>query len=267
MTSPQWFESVSGAFTSQSFVDCSTQDGAGLLIAHSGSQQWFRTEAGLANVLLAMDPWDGDNQDTRAITTLTLTPHRGLTNAECIRRSSRFRGFGTDGSSRYKETCGDSDSNPSAEGSPFPRDFSAVTSHHPGVLATAFYREQGSFAGRGVESYAGKGIEHPYILRLVEANGEEAEAEITLAGPIATAYKTNLLGEIIEAIPVAQADSKKLTSEPEKLAAFGIEAASLKVHLKPYEIATLYLDIVPGRKQFRDLDAKREIWATVHRTE
>jgi len=36
--------------------------------------------------------------------------------------------------------------------------------------------------------------------------------------------------------------------------------------MRPYEIATVYLDLAEGRKQFRDLDAKREIWATVHRT-
>ena len=53
--------------------------------------------------------------------------------------------------------------------------------------------------------------------------------------------------------------------EPEKLKPFGIEAARLRFKMRPYEIATLYLDIVPGRKQFRDLDAKREVWATVHR--
>jgi alpha-mannosidase len=35
--------------------------------------------------------------------------------------------------------------------------------------------------------------------------------------------------------------------------------------MRPHEIATVMADIVPGRKAFRDLDAKREVWATVHR--
>jgi alpha-mannosidase len=61
---------------------------------------------------------------------------------------------------------------------------------------------------------------------------------------VAKAYKTNHLGQILEEI-----------------------TCTLKVKMRPYEIATVYLDIVEGRKQTRDLDAKREIWATVHRVE
>ena len=33
----------------------------------------------------------------------------------------------------------------------------------------------------------------------------------------------------------------------------------------PHEIATIYADMVMGRKEVRDLDAKREVWATAHR--
>jgi alpha-mannosidase len=35
--------------------------------------------------------------------------------------------------------------------------------------------------------------------------------------------------------------------------------------MRPYEIATLYLDLELGRKVARDLDAHRSVWATVHR--
>jgi alpha-mannosidase len=35
--------------------------------------------------------------------------------------------------------------------------------------------------------------------------------------------------------------------------------------MRPREIATIYADLVMGRKQWRDLDAKRNVWATVHR--
>jgi hypothetical protein len=35
--------------------------------------------------------------------------------------------------------------------------------------------------------------------------------------------------------------------------------------MRPHEIATVYADMVMGRKEYRDLDAKREIWASVHR--
>ena len=36
------------------------------------------------------------------------------------------------------------------------------------------------------------------------------------------------------------------------------------VDLHPYEVCTLYLDLVEGRKQTRDLDSRRSVWATAH---
>ncbi len=266
MTSPQWFESVTGAFTSQSFVNFTRPDGTGLLLAHSGSQQWFRTDDGFANVLLANDPWDGNVRRDRASVTYHLYPHQSLTNAECLRRSAHLRRCHPFGGASFLRVLPGSVT-PPAESPPLPRDFSAVTVHAPNVLATAFYREQASFSGRGLDTYAGEGITHPYILRLVEVNGEPADVELTLPGPIAKAYRTNLMGETIDELEVHPGEDRLLTTEPEKLAAFGIQAATIKLAMRPHEIATLYLDIVPGRKRFRDLDAKREIWATVHRTE
>jgi alpha-mannosidase len=41
--------------------------------------------------------------------------------------------------------------------------------------------------------------------------------------------------------------------------------SELAVELRPHEIATLYIDLVLGRKVGRDLDAHRSVWATVHR--
>jgi alpha-mannosidase len=35
--------------------------------------------------------------------------------------------------------------------------------------------------------------------------------------------------------------------------------------MRPREIATIMADLVLGRKQWRDLDAKRQVWATVHK--
>jgi alpha-mannosidase len=43
--------------------------------------------------------------------------------------------------------------------------------------------------------------------------------------------------------------------------------AELAFPMRAFEIATIYADIVPGRKQARDLDARREVWATVHRVD
>ncbi len=262
MTSPQWFESVEGAFTSQSFVDIAGQ----LLISHSGSQQWFRTESGVRNVILAVDPWDEANRVDRAVTTYSLFPHSGLAASECIVRSASERGQSQD-VLREEWPLDASYGVDSKSEAPLPRDFSAVTVHSSNVLATAFYREQSSHVARGLDRYAGEGISHPYLLRLVEADGLDTEVEITLPGPVAKAFKTNLMGEILEELTPSVGDPRVLTSEPERLEPFGIEAVRVKLPMRPYEIATLYLDIVPGRKQFRDLDAKREIWATVHRVE
>ncbi len=256
MTSPQWFESIERAFTSQSFVDFRSQEGPCLLVSHSAAQQWFLTDNGVENVVLAMDPWDEKRQRADSYVGYRIHPHNGISNAECVRRSAATL--------PYAMWHGTDDEFPSSN-PPLPRDFSAVTVHSENVLATAFYREQASHASRDLSNYAAKDISHPYILRLVEYNGEDGEVEITVPGPIAKAFKTNLLGELIEELDPAPDEDGILTSEADKLAPFGIKAARIKIHMRAHEIATIYLDIVPGRKQFRDLDAKREVWATVHR--
>ncbi len=265
MTSPQWFEEVEGAFTSQTFVDVTQTDGSGILISHSGSQQWFLTESGIENVVLSFDPWDGDNRSLSGATSYRLFPHNGITNAACIRRSSGLH----KNHPRYRDRSEPPNfgSVPLADLPPLPTDFSAVTVHSPNVLATAFYREQESFCKRGLTTYACEGMGHPYVLRLVEYDGINADVEVTLPGPIAKAYKTNMMGEVIQELSVRADKNSYLTTETEKLEPFGIEAARITVPMRAQEIATIYLDIIPGRKQFRDLDAKREIWATVHRVE
>lgn len=262
MTSPQWFESVEGAFTSQSFVNVAGGEG-GLLISHGGSQGWFRTEEGLETVLLTRDPWDEDVWHHRASTQFRLHPHRGISQAECIKRSAGLSDPQHEYSHHfYRQPSGQPEGLPK-----LPRSFSALTVHNPHVLATAFYREETAFCKRGLEDYAGEGVLHPFVLRLVEADGVGGEVEVTLPGPIAKAALTNLLGETLQDLAIETGDSTLLTSEVEALKPFGIEAAKVRLTMRPYQIATLYLDIVPGRKVFRDLDAKREIWATVHRTE
>ena len=39
---------------------------------------------------------------------------------------------------------------------------------------------------------------------------------------------------------------------------------AVTVNLRPYEVCTLYLDLAEGRKQTRDLDSRRLVWATAH---
>jgi len=258
MTSTQWFEDVEGGFTSQSIVNMVHEDNSGLLLTHSLGQQWFVTERGLENVLLTSDPWDEKNQRLDSYGCMRLFPHNGTSNSDSVRRTSELQEF----NGIYSNIDTFAPQEPA-----IPLNFSAVTVHSPNVLATAFYREQESFCKRGLTSYAGEGMGHPYVLRLVEYDGITGNVEVTLPGPIAKAFKTNLMGEIEMELSIKPDEITFLTTEPEMLEPFGITAARITVPVRAHEIATIYLDIVPGRKQFRDLDAKREIWATVHRVE
>ena len=99
-------------------------------------------------------------------------------------------------------------------------------------------------------------MEYPFVVRLVEFDGIQTEATLGIAGTVAKAYKTNHLGQIEEKL---QANITETSEE--------LNRSHIKMSMRPFEIATIYLDIVEGRKQTRDLDAKREIWATVHRVE
>ncbi|MCS7065285.1 MAG: glycosyl hydrolase-related protein [Fimbriimonadales bacterium] len=100
-------------------------------------------------------------------------------------------------------------------------------------------------------------MEFPYVLRLVEFSGEGGVVRLRLPGEVASACCANLLGEPIESLQVQEAPPAE-----------GISPWSqIELSLRPYEIATLYLDIVQGRKLPRNLDAYRHVWATVHRVE
>lgn len=265
MTSSQWFEEVNGAFTSQSFVDFVSDDGSGLLLCHSGAQQWLIEEGTWSNVLLSKDPWDGRHSVLDRKLVYWLVPHEQLTNAQRIQWASYVKGrpdVATDHWLFFDSKVAEGEVEGAA---PIPDSFSFAACSPQNVVATALYRESEDYSGRDLESYAGRGMGYPYILRLVEYDGLESEVELTIAGPVAKAFKTNLLGEIEEDLIPERGDDTKLTPYPEQLKPFKIEAALIKFKMRPYEIATLYLDIVPGRKQVRDLDAKREVWATVHR--
>lgn len=253
MTSEQWFEDVSGAFTSHSWVHLG--GAAGISIRHDSASGWFRDPSWVAAVCLALDPWDGSHQGVESSVTFLISaspaaPALGGSAAVQHPRPSSMR----------RQPGSQLGSAPA-----LPPDFRAVASLSPTVAPTAFFREQESFAKKGLDSYAGEGMGHPYIMRLVEWSGEPLEAELIIAGPISKAVLANMMGEPIRELAVESADPTLLTSRPKMLEPFGIEACRIRLPMRGREIATLYLDIVPGRKQVRDLDAKREVWATVHR--
>ncbi len=272
MTSPQWFEDIQGAFTSFSFVDLLTVDGSGLLIMHVGSQQWFRDANGVRAVVTTNDPWDNGSLtlDRRARTAFVLLPHAGLSNAERI-RLSRSLLIGGEYQSETKTV------KPSSH---FPMVFGPLSVENaPNVLAHAFFRESmksgehlSDWAGHRMFAESNGACDHPYVVRLVEWDGEPAEVTLKLAGDVALAAKTNLMGEVggradggetrwltVESTdPPDFAKDAKFNGKP-------ISWSQVRFRMRPHEIATIMADLVMGRKEWRDLDAKREVWATVHR--
>jgi alpha-mannosidase len=206
-------------------VDLVAEDGSGLLILHDGSQQWFADDDGVRVVLSAYDPWDEDRFNLSGICGFRLIPHQGLSNADRWRLSQEF----TRPPILIKGK-GDQPVEP----------FSLVACDAPGVAITAVYRETEAVTPPG-----GK-LAYPTFIRLVELNGQEAHANLTFGATLANAWRTNLLGEP--------------TNDP-----CDFDSRQVRTTLRPFEIATVCVDLVEARKQVRDLDAKREIWATVHR--
>jgi hypothetical protein len=110
--------------------------------------------------------------------------------------------------------------------------------------------------------------DHPYVIRLVEWDGRAGEVILKLPGPVALAAKTNLLGEVGANgwLTVEPADPPRW-ARGARLKSKAVPWSRVRFSMRPREIATIYADLVLGRKQWRDLDAKRKVWATVHKTE
>jgi alpha-mannosidase len=295
MTSPQWFEHVEGAITAHSFIDLLDASGAGLLILHDGSQQWFRTDGGVDVILNAYCPWDEARYAPECATpNFRLIPHGPLRDADRVRLAREFADDGKFQLERwfshsvYAIPVGGGDR---SKTEPIPESFGALeVTNAPGVLAHAFFRESPKsgehlpdWAGHRMAAGSGGACTHPYVARLVEWNGEAAEVVLKLPGPVAMAAKTNMMGECGDwAVGRAPADAPAhlrdtgwLSPEPATppewaegatLGGRPIPWSQVRFPMRPREIATVMADLVMGRKQFRDLDAKREVWATVHRT-
>lgn len=229
MTSPQWFENVKDTFFASSLVDIPMGDRR-LLVSQDSPRQWFKVEGGYEAVVASYDPWDEDTFDREVSPALDLLVHDEMTHAELWRTANTIPFL-------YAQLP--------------PPDPSPIVCRNENVAVTAFYRETEDTAGRHLENYAGKDMGYPYVVRLVEFNGTATEVEIQVVEPLGKAFKTNLLGEIETVL-------EDLDSAP--------GYRTLRFPVRPREIVTLYLDLLAGRKQTRDLDAKREIWATVHRT-
>jgi alpha-mannosidase len=189
------------------------------------------------NILSMYDPWDEDYFVDTLNARFRFVPHGKIDHAQRWKLAQEFR------RPALVAVC--------TEGAGvLPGTFSPILCDSSNVVVSAFYRETEENA-LGLDSYAGAGMGFPYVLRLVELNGEATTTRIQLPGKIASAYKTNLLGEIVSTLNI-QADEFY---------------SYIELELRPHEIATIYADIEMGRKMPRNLDAYRFVWAKVHRTD
>jgi alpha-mannosidase len=260
MTSPQWFEEVRRPFTSLSLVDlldakAGRKGDRGLLIAHDSVVQWFRGERGVRCLLAAYDPWDEERHALEgAGIRMRFFPHGPLSHAGRARRAMRHQAR-----AEVEEAAVLPDA-PASVGC-------LEVTGSEGVIAHALWREnpksgehRPEWAGHAMREASGGACEHPLAVRLVEWNGEPGVVVVKVPGTVAGAAKTDLHGRAGAWLTAGPAD-------PPAWAPKGSVWSGVRVDLRPREIATVMLDAVDARKQWRDLDAKREVWATVHRTE
>lgn len=241
MTSPQVFEEVHNPFTALQLLDFDAGE-RGLLVLHDGSQALVREGEQVRMLLSMYDPWDEDYFDARLDARIRLVPHGPLSHTRRWRLAQEFTRpalvLQTD-----------------RPGGDLPATLAPVWCEAPNVSVTALFRETEE-SGAGLVEYAGTGIGFPYVLRLVELDGVATTAHVRALGPVAAAFRTNILGEDKVSITVAP-----VAAPPEMPGAW----AGFAVELRPHEIATVYLDLVQGRKVARNLDDYRSVWATVHR--
>jgi alpha-mannosidase len=245
MTSPQWFEQVDRPFTAYSFLDLGRDGDRGVLVLHDGSQAFGLEDDGAVRQVLSLyDPWDEDYFVPELAVRLRLIPHAGLRNAERWRLAQEFERAAW---AFVAEAPGGSDGGVAAV-HPWVGLRDVAGGPPPGVVVTAVYRED-ERAGTLHEGYVGRGMGHPLVVRLVEFDGVRTEVELEVAGTVAAAYGSDLLGERGRPLDVEPCDG----------------GSRVRLALDPYQIATVYVDVVEARKVARDLDARREVWAQVHR--
>lgn len=245
MTSQQWFEEVHQPFTALQLidlVDAATGKGErGLLVLHDGSQAFLRNGDDLFHILTMYDPWDEDFFYDQLDVCIRFIPHDQISHTQRWKLAQEFTRpvicFFPKAQDRQVQT--------NKTSHPLPCAFGCVWNEADNVAVTAFYRETEN-----------KDVRYPYVLRLVEFDGQATEARLRLPGKVADAQKTDLLGNTLSRLMPTSAEPPLP----------GLDTwSAISVEMRPYEIATLYLDLELGRKVKRDLDAHRNVWARVHR--
>lgn len=249
MTSEQWFETVRRPFTSLSMVDLqrARDDPRAILVLHDGSQAWFRTEDGVRCLLDMYDPWDEDHYEGRVTARFAFIAHRGMRHAQRFRLAQEHRAVTVTRALQHGGAPKD-----------LPAAFCGLHVDAPNVAVTAFHRE----SRRAAELLANAfhpSVRNPFVVRLVELDGEGADVTLRLPGPVARAARTDLMGELRGA---AELRASPCAPPP---GGADIEWHALSFAMRPREIATVMLDLELGRHVPRNLDAHRHVWARVHR--
>lgn len=250
MTSEQWFETVRFPFTSQSYLQIETQRGS-LFLAHNGAQAWqLLPGVGLRQILNVNDPWDEQYQDERVDHRVWILNGNDLQASQRKRLSmelleeGQFMRIGEHARSAIPVGGGDP-----RLGAPLPAEYSAL--EIDGDLVVTAFRRMAPHEGEGLPDWVGKSMTAPHLVRCVELNGEPTTAELRFGMSVARAVRTNHL---------AEADGTERKAEQSG-------PRSVRVQLRPHEIQTVIVDLPDAAKQARDLDARRKVWAQIHRTE
>jgi len=236
MTSPQVFEDIVDPFSALQLVDMLRDDGTGLLVLHDGSQGFFRTENGAWNVLSMKDPWDEEYWRPELRARLRLMPHGGLTDTRRWQLAQEFA------RPILRTTVGRSRRDVPAT--------SSLVQVEGGPKLAALYRES-SFSSAGLGGHISELVELPVMARVVELDGAARTATLIIEGQVAGAWACDPLGCVRGNLEVRSG---------------GDGRSSVELSMAAHEIVTVAFDLIPARKQPRNLDDHREVWATVHRT-
>jgi alpha-mannosidase len=210
----------------------------------------LRDDEGVRCVLSLYDPWDEEYFDDAFEAELFLLPHGPLSNSARMRASMELNL----GSPRFTDHAA------VRGGGDLPPVFGALAVDAPNVLATSLHRVPARDAEHLPGHFAARAdAREPFVVRLVELDGRDADVQLRVPGGVARAARTDLLGEVLEDLVPTAATAP--------FGPQGIPWSGLRLRLRPHEIATVMLDLELGRQVPRDLDRHRHVWATVHRRE
>ncbi len=179
-------------FTALRFADLSLENGRrGVLYVHDGAPSFSRIEGGFEHLLSTVDPLDPGSFEPALMADLWIVPHAGMDDAARMRRAMEC----TLGNPRFMQ------STEIRGGGVLPSAMGALSVSPDHVLATAFWREPAS-AREHVERALGSGSEAVFAVRLVEFAGRAAKVKLRVAGVVARAARTDLLGEVLEPLAV-----------------------------------------------------------------